>query len=70
MPFSLGTAEMSLYSLWGKYIKTKILIINQNIILDVEALSLPFTEFYHNCLNKESNSNTKYISYLIYEDIE
>lgn len=39
-------------------------------MLDVEALSLPFTEFYHNCLNKESNSNTKYTPYLIYEDIE
>jgi hypothetical protein len=59
MPFDFGTAaiaEWSLFSLWNTYInidKSIELKINQNIMIDVEALSLPFTDFYHNCLNKE-----------------
>jgi hypothetical protein len=51
MPFSLGTAsiaEISLYSLWKFYIGLD-LGINQNILLDVEALTLPFNTFYKNC---------------------
>lgn len=41
---------MSLYSLWKYYIGTP-LNINQNVLLDVEALTLPFTIFYNNCFN-------------------
>jgi len=50
MPFELGTAaiaEMALYSLWEYYIGTRI-SINKNIMLDVEALTLPFNIFYQN----------------------
>ena len=56
MPFLRGTAsiaEMSLYSLWKYYIGTS-LNINQTVLLDVEALTLPFTIFYHNCFNGEN----------------
>jgi hypothetical protein len=56
MPFLRGTAaiaEMSLYSLWNYYIGIP-LNINQNVLLDVEALTLHFTIFYHNCFNGEN----------------
>ena len=56
MPFLRGTAsiaEMSLYSLWKYYIGTS-LNINQTVLLDVEALTLPFSIFYHNCFNGEN----------------
>lgn len=58
MPFSLGTSsisEMSLYTLWNTYINIngfEPLYINKNTMIDIEALSLPYTEFYHNCFNK------------------
>ena len=60
MPFSLGTAsiaEMSLFTLWDTYINkdgSKKLILNPNIMIDVEALLLPYSKFYNNCFNKES----------------
>ena len=71
MPFYRGTAfvaEVALYSLWAKYIDnsngnnyTRHLFIKDNIMLDVEALSLPFNKFYENCFN---NSKTEYTPYL------
>ena len=59
MPFSLGTAsiaEMFLYSLWKFYIGTRI-EIRQSIMLDVEALSHTFDDFYKNCFNHDNNEN-------------
>jgi len=56
MPFQRGTAsiaEMSLYSLWKYYIGIP-LNINQNVLLDVEVLTLPFSIFYFNCFNGEN----------------
>ena len=59
MPFALGTAsiaEMFLYSLWKFYIGTR-LEIRQSIMLDVEALSNTFNDFYKNCFNHDDNEN-------------
>ena len=59
MPFSLGTAsiaEMFLYSLWKFYIKTR-LEIKQTIMLDVEALSHTFDDFYRNCFTHDEKEN-------------
>jgi hypothetical protein len=64
MPFELGTAsisEMSIYSMW-KYYLNEDLILNSNIMLDVEALTLSFDLFYHNFLNKDEN-NKEYTPY-------
>jgi len=66
MPFYLGTAtiaEILLYSLWEKYTDSFI-EINSSIMLDIEALTLPFNIFYNNCFNtpyliiKEKNKQT------------
>jgi hypothetical protein len=54
MPFSLGTAsiaEIILYSLWKKYIGYD-LVLNKKIMLDVEALTLPYKIFYKNFISK------------------
>jgi hypothetical protein len=68
MPFHLGTAsiaEIFLYSLWTAYLN-KTIKINQNIMLDVEALTLPYDIFYKNCFEKDSEEgNTNYTPYLI-----
>ncbi len=59
MPFQLGTAsiaEMFLYSLWKFYIG-KNLRINNNIMLDVEALTIPFDVFYRNCFIRDEKEN-------------
>ena len=70
MPFKLGTAsiaEIFLYSLWKKYIGKK-LKINDNIMLDVEALTLPYELFKKNCFEidqEENNKTIKYTPYLI-----
>jgi len=59
MMFNLGTAsiaEISLFTLWDTYVNNDLqqpLIINQNIMIDVEVLSMPFSKFYINCFNKE-----------------
>ena len=56
MPFSLGTAsiaEILFYSLWKYYIGNDIKI-NDNIMLDVEALTCPFDIFYDNCLSNDT----------------
>lgn len=53
---SASISEMSLFTLWNTYVNidgTKPLIINPNTMLDVEVLSLTFTNFYHNCFNEE-----------------
>lgn len=68
MPFMLGTAsiaEILLHSLWEKYIGS-IIYINENTMLDVEALTLPFSIFYDNCFNGRTNDN--YTPYIIEED--
>ena len=66
---SSSIAEMSLFTLWDTYInfdKTKPLIINPNTMLDVEVLSLTFTNFYHNCFNEELiEDEIKYTPYFI-----
>ena len=68
MPFQLGTAaiaEIFLYSLWKKYIG-KSIKINQNIMLDVEALTLPYEVFKKNCFEKDNEEgNVAYTPYLI-----
>lgn len=69
MPFYLGTAsiaEMFLYSLWKYYIR-KIIKIRQEVMLDVEALSLPHNIFVKNCLEKDDKegNNIIYTPYLI-----
>jgi hypothetical protein len=59
MPFQLGTAsiaEMFLYSLWKFYIGEN-LRINNNIMLDVEALTIPFDVFYRNCFIRDEKEN-------------
>lgn len=67
-PYMAGTAsisEISLFTLWNKYVNhnnTEPLFINQRIMIDVEALSHSFTEFYHNCFNKDQ-FNSKYTPY-------
>ena len=64
MPFYLGTAaiaEILLYALWEKYTNSSI-EIDSNIMLDVEALTLPFNFFYDNCFNRTIlNYNTPYL---------
>jgi len=65
MPFYLGTAaiaEILLYSLWEKYTNSSI-EINSNIMLDIEALTLPFNLFYDNCFNRTTFNN--YTQYLL-----
>ena len=65
MPFKLGTAsiaEMMLYSLYQYYLDKKV-VIRRNIMLDVEALMLPFPIFFDNCFNN-NNKQDKYIPYL------
>jgi len=63
MPFLLGTSsisEIALYTLWNTYINIdgrKPLNINKNTMIDVEALSLTYTQFYYNCFNKESKDD-------------
>ena len=64
MPFELGTAsiaEIFLYSLWKYYIGIN-LIINPLIMLDVEALTLPYEIFFKNCFINEGNDG--YTPYL------
>ena len=59
MPFSMGTASISeifLYSLWKFYVGTR-LEIRQSIMLDVEALSNTFDDFYKNCFNHDEDEN-------------
>jgi hypothetical protein len=59
MPFQLGTAaiaEMFLYSLWNFYIGSN-LRINKNIMIDVEALTIPFDVFYRNCFIHDNQEN-------------
>ena len=58
MPFSAGTAsiaELSLYTLSIYYLGSQI-NINKNVMLDVEALTLPFNIFYENCFKEEPNN--------------
>ena len=64
MPFRLGTAsisEISIYSLWKYYIKTP-LKIKENILLDIELLTLPFNKFLENCL-VHSDDYTPYLEF-------
>lgn len=64
MPFHGGTAsiaEMALYSLWEYYLEED-LFLNQNIMLDVEVLTLPFHLFYNNFFEKDS-FNDEYTPY-------
>jgi len=61
MPFRLGTAsiaEIFLYSLWKKYVGKNIQI-NQNVMLDVEALTLPYDLFKKNCFEKDDGEDIK-----------
>lgn len=65
MPYKEGTAsiaEISMHSLLKKYLNPNIrLVINPKIMLDVEALCLPFIDFYNNCFN--NSDNTDYTPY-------
>jgi len=70
MIFKYGTAsiaEISLFTLWNTYVNfngNEPLILNENTMLDVEVLSLPFSQFYNNCFNKEFEENI-YTPYFI-----
>jgi hypothetical protein len=73
MPFNLGTAsiaEIVLYSLWEYYIRNEIKI-NDNVMLDVEALMTPFDIFYENCLNNNNEiiNGINYTPYLFESSI-
>ena len=63
MPFISGTSsisEIALYTLWNTYINIdgrRPLNINKNTMIDVEALSLTYTQFYYNCFNKETEDD-------------
>lgn len=69
MPFIAGTAciaEISLHTLFKKYMPRDFhLIRNEHIMLDVEALSLPFEQFYLNCIHHNTKKDPKYTPYLI-----
>jgi hypothetical protein len=75
MIFSLGTAsiaETSLFTLWDAYVNidgNDPLILNKNTMIDVEALTIPFSNFYINCFNKESDQN-KYTPYFIDKNVD
>jgi hypothetical protein len=63
MPFELGTAsiaEMMLYSLYQYYLGKKV-VIRPNIMLDVEALMLPFPLFFENCFMNKGDGYTPYL---------
>jgi len=67
MPFKEGTAciaEISLHSLLKKYLNPNIhVVMNPNIMLDVEALCLPFVDFYNGCFhNTDSTDYTPYFT--------
>ena len=65
MPFQRGTAsiaEISFYSLWEYYLNEKV-ILNSNVFLDIEALTLPFNSFYDNFFNQDPNQ-IEYTPYL------
>lgn len=65
MPCKEGTAsiaEMSMHSLLKKYLNPNVrLIINPKIMLDVEALCLPFVDFYNRCFH--NTDGTEYTPY-------
>lgn len=65
MPYKEGTAciaEISMHSLLKKYLNPNIhLVINPKIMMDVEALCLPFIDFYNNCFN--NTDGTEYTPY-------
>jgi hypothetical protein len=64
MPFALGTAsiaEVMLYSM-SEYYLGKRVKINQECLLDVEALTLPFDNFYTNCFNTDGTEYTPYLT--------
>jgi hypothetical protein len=63
MPFMLGTAsiaEVMLYSMWEYYLGEKVKI-DQKCLLDVEALTLPFDNFYKNCFESDGTEYTPYL---------
>ena len=63
MPFMLGTAsiaEVMLYSMWEYYLGEKVKI-DQKCLLDVEALTLPFDNFYNNCFETDGTEYTPYL---------
>jgi len=66
MPYKEGNAfcaEVSFHALIKKYINPDLVIsMNSNIILDVEALLLPFITFYNNCFQSDG---TKYTPYFV-----
>lgn len=66
MPFKQGTAfcaEIAFHGLIKKYINPNLNIkMNSNIILDIEALLLPFVTFYNNCFQSDG---TKYTPYFV-----
>jgi glycosyltransferase involved in cell wall biosynthesis len=66
MPYKEGNAfcaEVAFHSLLKKYVNADLVIsMNSNIILDVEALLLPFISFYNNCFQSDG---TKYTPYFV-----
>lgn len=49
-----------LYSLWEYYLGEKVKIY-QACLLDVEALTLPFDNFYTNCFESDETEYTPYL---------
>lgn len=71
MPYKEGNAfcaEVSFHSLLKKYINPNLVIsINHNVILDIEALLLPFVTFYNNCFQSDG---TKYTPYFVLNKVD
>jgi hypothetical protein len=65
MPYKEGSAsiaEISMHALLKKYLNPNVrLVINPKTMLDVEALCLPFIDFYNNCFN--NTDGTEYTPY-------
>ena len=72
MPHNFGSAfvaEVLLYSLWAKYINgfdnnnyERRIFIKETILLDIEALTLPFDKFYENCFTTKKTKYTPYFT--------
>ena len=65
MPFYAGTAaiaEMSLNVLLIKYFPDLIFTKNPNVMIDVEALSLPYSLFANNFFESDGTEYTPYYS--------
>jgi hypothetical protein len=67
MSFKRGTSsicEMMLYTLWQLCFPENPIVINQNCMIDVEALTLTYARFRQNCYRNDGTKYTPYIHVL------